>query len=388
MGVAFTPLYANLFMGSWEHDFIQSSDSTSSGLVLSYMRFIDDILFIWQGSHSNLVDYLDYLNNNDRNIRLTHTIRQDSIDFLDLKISIDELGNLHTDVFRKTTSTNALLHAKSAHPSHVIRAIPIGQFLRMRRICDQDDVFEKQAQDLTSRFLQRGYQRDNIHRAYSRAKSTNRSSLLTSKKKGNRTNDGQVVGDVEYNQQTLAYPVTGSVIIKNPHQTAVYCGQTWKKTLQDFLVHSHYVPPTLHYFGESRGPKWGSVSCGSCKVCKHIVRTNVFHDSTQKREFKILHYINCWTSMVIYMATCPCNLTYVGMTTRELRVRTLEHVRDIKAAEKINLDDRDTILKLKPLARLFRQFHNNQSHLLRVRGIDRLYPGNRRGDISTKLAQK
>ncbi|CAJ0946822.1 unnamed protein product [Ranitomeya imitator] len=43
MGAAFAPSYANLFMGSWEHDYVQSEDHAMTGAIVLWMRFIDDI---------------------------------------------------------------------------------------------------------------------------------------------------------------------------------------------------------------------------------------------------------------------------------------------------------------------------------------------------------
>ncbi|CAJ0944436.1 unnamed protein product [Ranitomeya imitator] len=368
MGAAFTPSYANLFMGLWEHEYIQNMDHTLMGSVILWMRFIDDILFVWQGSQTELDTFLQYLNDTSRVSPFPHMI-QDSINFLGLDIMIDDSGQLHTSIYHKETGVNALLHAKSAHPAHDIRAIPMGQFLRTRWICDQNDAFEHQAKDLTARFLQRGYRRDIDHNAHVMAKEIDQQSLMVPKRN---------------NKETDGHDSSLSKII--PKQPLIIAKRS--KTLGDSLIHSQYVPPTSQFIFDSKDPKWGSYNCGSRKACQYMVKTNIFHDSMNAREYKILHYINRRTSMVIYQASCPCDLIYVGMTTRELRVHTLEHIKDIKAADKIEIDDVGSMSKLKPLARHFRKFHPHQSHLLKVGGIDRLYLRNRRGDCSKRLEQK
>ncbi|XP_077137802.1 uncharacterized protein LOC143803929 [Ranitomeya variabilis] len=91
---------------------------------------------------------------------------------------VDDLGFIHTDVFRKPTSTNSLLHFSSSHQSSLIRGIPVGQFLRMRRICSDEESFEKQSRDLSRRFTERGYSSQAIERGYWRAKHTDRSRAL------------------------------------------------------------------------------------------------------------------------------------------------------------------------------------------------------------------
>ncbi|XP_077117206.1 uncharacterized protein LOC143773738 [Ranitomeya variabilis] len=87
-------------------------------------------------------------------------------------------GMLTTTVFRKPTATNSLLHASSLHPKSTINSIPISQYLRIKRICSEDDQFEAQARILKNRFLERGYNRRVIQKGYWRAKNTTRQQLL------------------------------------------------------------------------------------------------------------------------------------------------------------------------------------------------------------------
>ncbi|XP_056425824.1 uncharacterized protein LOC130367430 [Hyla sarda] len=98
----------------------------------------------------------------------------------------DQGGYLQTDLYRKTTAANTLLHASSAHPQHLTRNIPVGQFLRDRRLCSTEGDFEKQAEDLKTRFKERGYSGRCIRRAYNRAKNSNRTDLLQKCKFGPR----------------------------------------------------------------------------------------------------------------------------------------------------------------------------------------------------------
>ncbi|XP_056425863.1 uncharacterized protein LOC130367467 [Hyla sarda] len=110
---------------------------------------------------------------------------------------------------------------------------------------------------------------------------------------------------------------------------------TYKRApnLRDMLVHSHYggkQPPKL--FG-SKGPQWGCKPCGSCVACPNILLSNSFLDSSGIKEYKITHAITCSTVGVIYYATCPCNLVYIGLTSRELKRRVREHVLGIISAK-------------------------------------------------------
>ncbi|XP_075696939.1 Na(+)/H(+) exchange regulatory cofactor NHE-RF4 [Rhinoderma darwinii] len=108
------------------------------------------------GTEMQLIQFMQGLNTNDLNIKLTYVFDKHRVEFLDIVIEADDMGCLQTDVFRKKTSVNALLHATSAHNQSTIGTVPTGQFLRMRRICSSNVSFEKQSSDLRERFLDRG----------------------------------------------------------------------------------------------------------------------------------------------------------------------------------------------------------------------------------------
>ncbi|CAJ0958429.1 unnamed protein product [Ranitomeya imitator] len=138
MGAAFAPSYANLFMGSWERQIFFVNPIAYIEKVLFWVRFIDDILMVWQGSEQDLLTFLDILNNNTMNIKLTCKYSQVSLDFLDIQITKGSDGLLETNVFRKDTAVNSLLHASSSHPKSLIEGIPTGQFIRIKRICSNE----------------------------------------------------------------------------------------------------------------------------------------------------------------------------------------------------------------------------------------------------------
>ncbi|CAJ0936789.1 unnamed protein product [Ranitomeya imitator] len=164
--------------GLWERNIFQTDPHPLSQGVVSWWRYIDDILMVWQGTKRDLEQFISILNSNVKNIKLTFKYDTQQIDFLDISIKVGVDGTICTDLFRKTTSVNSLLHSSSQHPRHLIRNIPTGQFLRARRICSQEDLFEHQAQDLWTRFRDRGYGKKTICRSYQRAYHSQRSALL------------------------------------------------------------------------------------------------------------------------------------------------------------------------------------------------------------------
>lgn len=71
---------------------------------------------------------------------------------LDLKITKDVNGVLHTLIFKKLKDRNTILRANSFYPPWLIENMPHRQFQRLKRICDLEKDFEIQLQDMTGRF--------------------------------------------------------------------------------------------------------------------------------------------------------------------------------------------------------------------------------------------
>lgn len=134
-------------------------------------------------------------------IRLTHSISKMSLDFLDIKIIVENSGCLSTDVHSQKTSVNALLHASSFHPPHTIRSIHAGRFLRVRCICDTDKRFKQQAIILKSHFQQQGYHIKDIEIAYNHAKKLKNNCSCLLKPQKWKTSDQKVCFIITYNTQ-------------------------------------------------------------------------------------------------------------------------------------------------------------------------------------------
>ncbi|CAJ0932124.1 unnamed protein product, partial [Ranitomeya imitator] len=112
--------------GLWERDLFLSDRASSMDRVPLWTRYIDDVFLIWQGSVTLLEEFMGSLNRNDCNIKLTYHSDSKTVEFLDVLVKRDSGDMIQTDIYRKPTSTNTLLHASSAHPGHVIQAVSTG----------------------------------------------------------------------------------------------------------------------------------------------------------------------------------------------------------------------------------------------------------------------
>ncbi|OCT96309.1 hypothetical protein XELAEV_18013984mg [Xenopus laevis] len=359
MGSTCAPTYANIYLGWWEHNFVfnEALMEFTENIAL-WLRYIDDV--IWSGTPEKFHSFVDALNSNDINLRITAEINKDIINFLDIQIYRDINNNVQTTVFRKETATNNLLDAKSQHPSGLIRGIPTGQYLRVRRLCSSTlaDLKNEADNELYQRFKQRGY--NSLKKAYKRALTADRSHLLVPRKslaniclrsehKKIRQIQGKHWHILEQDKDL------SEVIGSNPTITF-----RRSKNLRDQLVHSHLSNDTK--------PTWlgnktkGCYKCGGSQAWPFIEKTSTCLGRLDIPTYTLKHFMNCRTSGVIYLMNCECGKRYVGKTKREFRRRILEHVGDVK--------------------------HRTNTSMLKFTAVDHINPTMRVGDIDRKLLQR
>ena len=89
IGTKFAPAYANLFMTRLEERLVD----TSVEKPLIWMRYIDDIFFIWMHGEAKLKEFIDHLNSSHDTIKFTSEHSGDSISFLDVQVTLSEGGS-------------------------------------------------------------------------------------------------------------------------------------------------------------------------------------------------------------------------------------------------------------------------------------------------------
>ena len=81
-----------------------------------------------------------------------HASSTDQLPFLDILISLKD-GFLKTDIHTKPTDSHAYFPNSSCHPHHVVNNIPYSQFLSLRRLCADTEVFNVRYHEMEKRFL-------------------------------------------------------------------------------------------------------------------------------------------------------------------------------------------------------------------------------------------
>ena len=108
-GTKFAPPYACIFMDRLENNILE----TQTLKPLEWLRYIDDIFFIWTLSEEELKEFMRELNPFDTNIKFTYEYSDKRVSFLDLQVDIVE-GKLITSLFVKSTDRHQYLHYSSS----------------------------------------------------------------------------------------------------------------------------------------------------------------------------------------------------------------------------------------------------------------------------------
>lgn len=328
MGTSCAPSYANLFLGGWERS-VFSDDLLEPFLnhVLGWFRFINDLLVIWTGTDQLLKAFIERLNINQFNLHFTFTYNTQSISFLDVQIIKNSAGQLTTDLYRKPTAGNTLLHASSPHPCPLIRSIPYAQYLRLKRNCTEDGDFRRQANALRTRLLARGYNRTTLRKAFNKALAQDRQTLLFGPPRPKKPYMTKIITKFSTHHHQLRNILSNHWHILTDHHTLrKYIKPTpdlvfrRATSLKDRLTHSHYKIPIS-------GPREhrGTFKCGNCPHCPWIQEGQQFLLPNGEMFFP-KHSAHCSTRGVIYLMTCACSAFYVGKTIRELRQRLGDHL--------------------------------------------------------------
>lgn len=155
MGSPMIPAYANLFMYETELNIVTKWQGQG---LLSYNRYIDDNLSIFEGTTQDLERFKNAMNTMDPAIKWTFTISQSSVDFLDLTIIFDSHnGRLLSTVYQKALNKYAYLPWHSYHTKDMKAGFIKGEAMRYARLCGRFNDFLSIINLFVIRLQRRGY---------------------------------------------------------------------------------------------------------------------------------------------------------------------------------------------------------------------------------------
>jgi len=151
MGTSCAVLYATLYFGYHERTSIIPMFKTS---FLYLKRFIDDGIGIWHGTTQEFERFKQALT--FKNLRWTTSGLQDSVDFLDLNISIEN-GRIVTRTYEKPLNKFLYIPPTSAHSPGVLKSTIHGNVRRYWFQNSNIEDYKNQVRKFKSRLEARGH---------------------------------------------------------------------------------------------------------------------------------------------------------------------------------------------------------------------------------------
>jgi hypothetical protein len=122
MGAPSSAILSEIYLQYLEHTTI--IDILTQSNILSYHRYVDDILVLYDDNTTNIHEVHDQINNISPTLKFTlETEKQHQINFLDLTLRNNN-GTISCNIYRKPTATDIIIPATSSHsPAHKHAAI-------------------------------------------------------------------------------------------------------------------------------------------------------------------------------------------------------------------------------------------------------------------------
>ena len=323
MGTKMGPSYACLFMGHIEHQILASYTGPTPEL---YKRYIDDCMGATSLPQAALLEFFDFVQNFNPAIKFTSSISPDTVVFLDISIHLKD-GSFTTSVHYKETDSHSYLQYESSHPLSTKNSIPYSQFLRLRRLCSDEDEFQRKCTEMTQFFTARHYPKAVMDQALKQVESVTRYDALHDHAKDQTE---RPVVSLLYHPQNL--PVR-RILLSNWHILEGSSAKTFDRkplvayrkdqSLKNLLVKS--APRSQ----QQQPPGTRPCNNAKCIVCPYLCPDLTI--TGPKKTMAVTRSFSCTTSNLVYAITCTtCSKVYVGETGRTLESRAKEHLADIR----------------------------------------------------------
>jgi len=328
MGKRFAPALANLYL-------LEFDEKATNGFPIKpllFVRYLDDVFFIWPGDVESLKQFETYLNSLIPDIKITLEYNKHEISFLDTLIY--KLDNtLQTRTYFKPTDTHQLLHTNSFHPKHSFRGLVRSQLIRFKRLSSTQNDYDITCKILFSSLIKRGY-------THSQMRKTQKDIWFNYMEKTDIVQCNETITD---NRITVTNPESKDKfpIIVDYCEVGTELAKSYKnilnnnidfakfqfvtayknhKNLKRILVRSELEKSSDS--GAFRG--CGKSNCATCSI--HASDADHFVNLHNKTKYPIKDTIYCNSKNLVYLISCnKCKKQYIGETGRTLRDRLNDH---------------------------------------------------------------
>ena len=284
-----------------------------------WKRFRDDVFSVWTHNINTLPAFLDYLNNIDSTGKIKFTMQiadENGLEFLDLKLKMNEKNKIIIDVFSKPTNSFTYVMPSTCYPSSNINNIPRGIALRLKRICDSDEKFTVRSNEYKNYLIARDYKPKVVEKHFSEISNLTRAEARQIKPK--QQDNDRILFATTYNPML---PNMRSLIKK--HLPVLHSDSGLKNIFPENSICTVFkrnrnlkeiLSPSLYTRNKNEKKSYVIKNFGKCDICKHyLISDNTFTCKVTNKKYYINNDFDCNYMNVIYLISCTnCNEQYVG----------------------------------------------------------------------------
>ena len=262
------------------------------------------------------------------NIRFETNFSTESVNFLDVTVSIQR-EQIRTSLYTKPTDAHLYLNAKSCHPKHVVKNLPKGQFIRVRRICSEDADFEQHAREMMKFFIQRGYQEKDLANDISLVRKMSRNELLQEKIKTAEKDPQSTfvcTWHPKLHRLSAILNLNFKILQNDPKLNSIFKENPTvafrrKKNLKNILCRNDI---------RDKVPRQDTC-CKGCQLCDKMSDKETITNKKNGVSVGVKPGGCCQSSGVVYAIYCKkCDDIYIGETKKTMAKRWSGHKYDIK----------------------------------------------------------
>jgi len=180
MGTSCAPVLANIYAAYFE----RKARVVHRNGVLLYVRYIDDILCLFQGTKEEAVAFAQEFRLGNLEVRWDVSFLRK--EFLDIELIRGnqqlDLRVCHTRLFRKEMNRFLYIPWSSAHPLHVKKGFVKAELSRFAIICSKPEYFAEARQEFYGNLRRRGYPAKTLIEWFQQVHYDSRAAILLPKK--------------------------------------------------------------------------------------------------------------------------------------------------------------------------------------------------------------
>ena len=253
---------------------------------------------------------------------------------MDVTVKLND-GKITTTVYSKPTDSHLYLDYASCHPPHVVKNIPKGQFLRLRRICSTTQDFIVNAKSYIQHFINRGYNKEDVEKAARDAMKTSQDDLLKRCEENTKSVDDQSIFVTTYHPKLNRLSsllkkhfhfISNDEKLSNIFNNAPIVAFRKMRSVSNYVIRSDIRQR------ESQPSSTYPCKKKSCRTTCHLINSAAsITNSSTKRSTKTVNS-SCHSKNIVYAVRCKKHdLLYIGHTGDELSSRMSKHRYDFNS---------------------------------------------------------